>query len=331
MAIINVSPATDITALITSDSVSEGDVLLLEDGEYFQSVFVLKNYLRIVAKGNNVVFNGKSTLISGIVLIDVIGVEINGISIMNYRGNGILLEVSHGNRIVRNKINNVLNNGIYLFSSHENLIWQNEICNAHDGVFLISGSTNNRVMENFVNKCFEDGFETFEEDDSNNVFISNTAIDNGGYGLHIYGRNNLLHKNLLINNITGGINTNNSRNTIATGNIIKNSKNRGAIIQEDINLFFGENLVESNRNQGIAVLRGNNGIYYNNLLRYNTDSGMILSPVTNSNFAHQNKLKCNIPAGIINSGTNNILFNNLEEPCKPCELTFEDCRFGYGK
>jgi hypothetical protein len=170
------------------------------------------------------------------------------------------------------------------------------------------------------------------EDDSNNVFISNTAIDTGGYGLHIYGSNNLLHKNLLIDNKTGGINANIGRSTIAIGNIVKNSKNRGAIITEHSNLFFGENHVESNLNQGIAVLsQGNNGIYYNNTLMHNTDSGMILTPPTNSNFVYDNKSKCNIPSSIINSGTNNILLNNVDEPCKPCELTFEDCSFGCGK
>lgn len=102
MAIINLSPTTDITALIDSANVSEGDLLLLEDGEYFQTVFVTKNFIRIVAKGNNVVFNGKSILIGAFNLIDVIGVKISGISIMHYRGNGILLDGGSGNRIVEN-------------------------------------------------------------------------------------------------------------------------------------------------------------------------------------------------------------------------------------
>jgi hypothetical protein len=35
MAVIAVSPTTDISALIASDNVSPGDVLVLEDGEYF--------------------------------------------------------------------------------------------------------------------------------------------------------------------------------------------------------------------------------------------------------------------------------------------------------
>lgn len=43
MAVINVTTFDDISAIIASDKVTEGDVLLLEDGIYFQSVNILKN------------------------------------------------------------------------------------------------------------------------------------------------------------------------------------------------------------------------------------------------------------------------------------------------
>jgi hypothetical protein len=42
LAVINVNPLMDITSLINSDRVNEGDVLLLEEGIYFQSIAVLK-------------------------------------------------------------------------------------------------------------------------------------------------------------------------------------------------------------------------------------------------------------------------------------------------
>lgn len=40
MAVITVSPTTDLFALIASNNVAPGDVLVLEDGEYFQTVNV---------------------------------------------------------------------------------------------------------------------------------------------------------------------------------------------------------------------------------------------------------------------------------------------------
>jgi len=186
MAIINVTPLIDITALIVSDDVSEGDVLLLEEGIYFQTVNITKNYIRIVAKGPQVIFDGKSILLTAFTLSNVTGTAIEGINIKQYRANGILIQSGSGNRIVNNKISNTIGNAIDVFGSSGNLIWKNEICSCSDGVRLIQGSTSNRVIENVVKECFDDGFESFLAPDSNNAFISNTAMRSRFNGLDIY-------------------------------------------------------------------------------------------------------------------------------------------------
>lgn len=116
MAVINVNPLMDITSLINSDRVNEGDVLLLEEGIYFQSVAVLKNNIRIVAKGPGVIFDGKSTLLDAFLLPDVVGVMIEGITIRHYRASGILIEFGFGHRIVNNKIINMIENGVEVMS-----------------------------------------------------------------------------------------------------------------------------------------------------------------------------------------------------------------------
>ncbi|NLK45001.1 MAG: hypothetical protein GX300_11490 [Tissierellia bacterium] len=81
MAVINVTPLMDITALIASDNVNEGDVLLLEEGIYYQTVNILKDNIRIVAKGPGVIFDGKSTLLTAFTLSNVSGVTIVGMNI----------------------------------------------------------------------------------------------------------------------------------------------------------------------------------------------------------------------------------------------------------
>ncbi|HHW06003.1 MAG TPA: hypothetical protein GXX34_00500 [Clostridia bacterium] len=43
MAVITVSPTTDLSALMASDNVSRGDVLVPEDGRYFQVANVAKS------------------------------------------------------------------------------------------------------------------------------------------------------------------------------------------------------------------------------------------------------------------------------------------------
>lgn len=156
VAVINVTPLMDITELIRSNSVNEGDVLLLEEGIYFQTVAVLKNYIRIVAKGPGVIFDGKGILLDAFILPDVVGIGIEGITIRHYRASGILIESGLGHRIVNNKIHNMLEHGVEVVSSRANLIWKNEISYCYDGVLLIEGSTNNWVIENVATRCYGD-------------------------------------------------------------------------------------------------------------------------------------------------------------------------------
>jgi len=104
MAIINVTPLTDITALIASDNVNAGDVLLLEEGIYFQTVNILKEHIRIAAKGPGVIFDGKSTFFTAFTLSNVVGVGIEGINIRNYRFENIIIRSGSDIRIINNTI-----------------------------------------------------------------------------------------------------------------------------------------------------------------------------------------------------------------------------------
>ena len=145
MAVTNVTPLTDITALIASESVNEGDVLQLEEGIYFQSVIIPKNNIRIIAKGPKVILDGKSTLITAFILSNVTGVIIDGTNIRYYRANGIEIDSGSGNRIIKNTINNTFNFGISILDSSNNLIWKNEVSKCSDGIRLSSASTTTMV------------------------------------------------------------------------------------------------------------------------------------------------------------------------------------------
>jgi parallel beta-helix repeat protein len=314
----------DITALIASDQVSPGDVLLLEEGVYFQTVIINKNYIRILAKGNSVVFDGKSTLITAFMLSNVTGVEIDGITIRYYRGNGIVIDSGNGNRIVKNKIYNTFNNGIFLETSSANLIWNNEIYNANFGMLFTQGSANNRIIENKVKDCLMDGFATFDDRDSNNVFVSNTAIRNELNGFYLVSNNNLLLDNFIVNNATGGIDMTQGNNSIAIGNIIKGTKFNAWFVFNYSNLFAGENIIECNSQDGILVL-GQNGTFQNNEIAYNGDTGITFETTSFGNLVLNNKLICNIPNNIINRGIDNVLIDNIDKLCEPCETPDDNC------
>jgi len=324
MAVINVTPLTDITALIASDSINEGDVLLLEEGIYYQTVIITKNNIRIVAKGPKVVFDGKSTLITAFTLSNVTGVIIEGINIRQYRTIGIFIDGGSGNRIIKNTIHNTLGNGIEVFTSSGNLFWKNQLFRCFDGIRLILGSTNNWVIDNIAKECFDDGFESFFDQDMNNSFISNKAIGNTSNGLDIFGTNNLVVDNLLADNGLGLVIANGS-DSVAIGNEIRECKvETYTVLTNFWNHFAGENRIVCNNLTGIS----NNslfGVFLNNEISYNKDSVITLGMNSVGNLVMDNTLVCNIPENITDSGTNNIILNNTEKPCGPCEAPSEVC------
>ncbi|HHV47339.1 MAG TPA: hypothetical protein GXX53_10675 [Tissierellia bacterium] len=324
MAVINVTPLEDITALIASDSVNEGDVLLLEEGIYFQTVNVTKDYIRIVAKGPEVIFDGKSTLLTAFLLEDVVGVAILGIRIRNYRDDSIIIQSGSGNRIINNTFNNMLSDSIVLISSSGNLIWKNEICNCSDGIKLTSGSTNNWIIENIIKDGFVDAIETSSAADSNNAFISNIAIDHRDRGLALSGSNNLLLNNLVINH-EAGIVIDVGNGSIAIGNTVKDCRLWGHIVFNEFNNYFaGDNRTECNDGVGMSNI-SDFSIFMDNEILYNGENGFTLDALSTGNLVMNNKLVCNIPENIVDEGTNNNLVNNIVKPCEPCKSTSDVC------
>jgi len=324
MAVINVTPQMDITALIASNNVNEGDIFLLEEGIYFQAVNVSKNYIRIIAKGPGVILYGKGTLSAAFTLSDVTGVAIEGIKIRHYSNNGILIESGSGNRIVDNKINNMISDGIAVVSSSGNIVWKNEICKCLNGVSLTLDSTSNWVIENIAKNCRENGFRTFLGQNNNNAFISNISTGNKSDGFDLFGSNNLLLDNISMNNAFG-ILIDEGRDSLAIGN-----KSRGikfgplTIVDGYRNYFAGENHMVCNRRKGMDIL-GQFGIFINNEVSYNTDNGMELTSSSAGNLVMDNKLIYNIPKNIVNEGTDNNIINNMDKPYEPCESPMDFC------
>lgn len=324
MAVINVTPLTDITSLIASDNVNEGDVLLLEEGIYFQTVNILKNNIRIVAKGTEVIFDGKGTILTAFMLSNVTGVVIEGIKIRHYRDDSVIIQSGSGNRIVNNSFNNILSDAIVLIGSSGNLIWKNEICNCSDGVKLSSGSRDNWIIENIIKDGFVDGFETSSDADSNNAFIYNIVINHRDRALNLFGSNNLLLNNIVIDH-EAGIVIDVGSDSIAIGNTVKDCRLWGHIVfNEFSNYFASENYVECNEGVGMSNI-SDFSTFIGNEISYNGDNGFTLDALSAGNFVMDNKLVCNIPENIVDNGTNNNLINNIEKPCESCESQSDVC------
>lgn len=316
MAIINISPDTDITAFIASAAVSEGDVLLLAQGTYDQSVIISKNYVRLVSKDCKAVFDGSDLLANAFSLNGVTGVEIDGVTIKNYLSSGISILGGTGNRIIRNQISDIGNRGISVSGSTANLIWKNQIKNVFDGVELISSSTNNWVIENWVVDTTDDGFESFLPNDQNNAFIGNLAHDCGGNCFEIFGRNCLSLSNTATDASGSGYLIAVSDNSVAIENRAKN--NVDGVLVASQNVFLALNDLKNNNGSGLEI-RTDFNIAVWNRIAFNLDSGLVLGPNSNGNFIYQNKVECNTPFDIVAGGTDNNILRNLTG-CR------QDCR-----
>ena len=301
MAIINVSPDTDITALVASAEVSGGDVLLLAKGTYNQTVIISKNYVRIVSKDCGAVFDGVDTLANAFTLNGVTGAEIHGVVIRNYLNAGISVIDGTANRIICNIISDITEGGrgITFRNSSANFIWYNQIGNVFDGVFLSSGSANNWVMSNASKDCSHDGFESFLAEDRNNAFIGNIAVDCGGNCFEIFGDNNLAYRNTAIGAAGVGYLFSAGDNTLAVENRAEKCADGARVNTQNVLVAGSE--FKNNSGTGLEVLHDFN-IILKNLIAFNKDSGLVAGPYADYNFIYYNKVICNTPEDITEGG-----------------------------
>ncbi|QOX62056.1 right-handed parallel beta-helix repeat-containing protein [Anoxybacterium hadale] len=309
MAIINVSPSDNLTELIASDAVSAGDVLLLADGLYLQTVFIDKNFIRIISRSGKAVFSGFSLLLNGFILSGVIGVEIYGVTVRNYVQNGIAITGGSANRIVSNTIHDMGNNGIRITGSAANLIWKNNIRDVgFDGILMISGSTSNWVICNEVNRCGNDGIETFLSNDANNAIVENRVCDCDDNCFEAFGVNTLLLRNKAAKAGSSAYYIASGSNTICIENEGVSS-DRGALVTIT-NVFAACNNFSNNSDTGLLAL-DDFGIYQGNFISRNRDSGLVFAEGADYNFIYSNKIVCNEPADILDNGTGNNYLKNI--------------------
>ncbi|MDF3003450.1 MAG: hypothetical protein K0Q48_3569 [Bacillota bacterium] len=309
MAIINVSPSDNLTDLIASNAVSAGDVLLLADGLYLQTVVIEKNFIRIISRSGKAVFTGFSLLLDGFVLNGVTGVEIYGVTVRNYIQSGIVVIGGAANRLVNNTIHDVGSNGIRISGSTANLVWKNNIRDVgFDGILMISGSTSNWVICNDVKRSSRDGIETFLSNDANNALIENRVCDCDNNCFEAFGVNTLILRNKAAKAGSSAYYIASGSNTICIENEGVSS-DRGALVTIP-NVFAACNNFSNNSDTGLLSL-ADFGIYQGNFISRNRDSGLVFSEQADYNFIYFNKIVCNEPADIIDNGTGNNYLKNI--------------------
>lgn len=317
MAIFKVSPETNITSLIASDEVSQGDVLVLEEGIYHQVVFINKSYIRILAKNQRVVFDGYGELANAFLLFGTTGVEVSGIKIQNYAYAGIIVLFGTGNRIISNRIKETGERGIDIVLSSANLVWKNEICIARFGVLVETESTGNWIIENKVRDCISDCFESFFTESTGNAFISNTGCNSGLNCFSVVGANCLAHRNTALGAHYNGIALTLGRDSIAIENKSKwngSSINLTANFSSPENTFIADNIMNHNKEIGLYVM-SDYSIIQNNRISCNGNIGLSLSPDSSNSLIFNNRIQCNEGDDIVDNGSDNNFIRNLTGCC----------------
>ncbi|HEX2946730.1 MAG TPA: right-handed parallel beta-helix repeat-containing protein [Clostridia bacterium] len=311
MAVITVTPADNISNIIAAATTNPGDVILAENGLYRQSVVITKNNIRIIARGDDAIFDGYNMLLSAFTLSNVTGVEIEGFRIIDYTSSGIIAGSGGYNRIIGNRIINAGDSGIQLTGTTGNLILRNIAIRCDfDGILMINGSTRNQVIGNVTRDNSNNGIETYLSPDSDNAIIDNKSSGNGSDGFEIYGRNNLLYGNEAYNNNGRGIYSV-SGDMIGIKNELKGNGNDGAgLFGNNVILFDEES--ENNIKSGVCVLSDYNIVEHSEF-KHNHDSGILLEISADFNAVIRNEADDNTTFDISDLGVSN---NFIRNDCK---------------
>ncbi|QOX65537.1 hypothetical protein FRZ06_20310 [Anoxybacterium hadale] len=326
MAIFKVSPETNITSLIASDEVSQGDVLILEEGVYNQSVFISKSHIRIMAKNQHVVFDGYGELSNGFFLFGTTGVEVSGIKIQNYAYAGIVVIFGSANRILSNIIKEAAERGVDIVRSSANLVWKNEICLTRFGVLLETESTDNWIIENKVRDCIADCFESFFTESTGNAFISNNGCNSGLSCFSAVGANCLAYRNTAFGAHYNGVGVVLGRDCLAIENKSKgngSSVNGTSNFSSPENTFIADNIMNHNNEIGLYVM-SDYSIIQNNRISCNDSIGLSLSPDSSNCLIYHNRIECNAGEDIVDNGSDNNFIRNLTGCCDHWDREAED-------
>ena len=262
------------------DNASEGDIIFVYSGIYYENVIVNKAITLIGENPDTTAVDGQG--VADVFHVISEAVKISGFTIKNSGHNGISVgwEISYVNNVIISN-NTIINHHIginFYYPTENNLIAGNNISFNQGGIHLNNQCNNNTIINNHLaeNQVYPtiDFYEC-----SGNKIIEN-SIHNNDYGIRVHGsKDNSILKNNLSFNFQGlmleysssnvvsnnSINSNgdygiyirldSNNNTITNNNIISNNRGIYLTAFSDLNLFFHNNFINNPTN---AFDDGNN-------------------------------------------------------------------------
>jgi parallel beta-helix repeat protein len=315
------------------DDASPGDIILVNEGTYYENIFVSKS---LILRGNGspiVDGNGSGSVIT--LLAD--GIVLEGLVVMNSStqssGSDGIMIISNKNVIKNSTVQNcvtgfnlvnsssntieaniIINNriGVNLRNSSKTLIAENEIIDNKQGISLIE-ARNNSIRGNNASENNQQGIRI--SNSFYNQISNNTVTFNAENGISLIRSNN----NILLNNNASfdaqiGISMDDSDNNIFIGNSASYSKNRNGIniINNSNNNTFRHNFASHNGEYGISITQSANNNITGNEASNNSKGGILLSKSRYSILA-ENRVNHNKVDGLKlgSSGNSNITKNEV--------------------
>jgi parallel beta-helix repeat protein len=283
---------TEIEEAITA--ASDGDTIIVKDGNYIENVNVTKSLT--IRSENGPDSTRVRSRVQSEPIFNVIAdcVEISGF-MMEYASDGVHLECVDYSDISNNKFYQCTN-GIALYDSDNNCISNNNCSNVLEKGIYHSNSNYNSMSNN---TCSNNDYGIYLTDQSNHNGISNNTCSNTFWtSISINGNNNRVFKNCF-NNSRTAIDLGGSSNSI-TNNTCFNSRGNGIDISGSSNSITN-NTCFNNEGDGIYIGTNSN----NNNISYNICSNNSYGININGK-----KSKGSFGYYTISSSNNSISYNN---------------------
>jgi len=243
------------------DDASNGDIIFVYNGTYYENILINKSYLTIEGENKETtIIDGSSKPTDGLYFSGYPNradyVVLKGFTIRNcgwgWAGSGIKIS-SKNNEIMDNIISGNNFHGIYL-SSDNNIITGNIITsNGAYGIILPNDNENNNITNNIIGLNYYDGISLYYS--NNNIISDNTITSNERHGINFYYSRNIITNNTISSNKGNGINIICSSNNIIKGNTISSNNGDGICLTGVMdgyppctnNIIYHNNFISNNR------------------------------------------------------------------------------------